>query len=80
MSLPPNASFQHKMSPTPEYWVNLPFFQGYMQTVQLISNVQTPTTAYTSAHKLINNNKLVAVFSPQICFVLFTAAQLQYLV
>lgn len=47
MSLPPNASFQYKMSPMPEYWVNLPFFQGYMQTVQLISNVQTHPPQHT---------------------------------
>jgi len=32
-SLPPNTSFQHKMSPVPEYRVNLPSFRGSVQTL-----------------------------------------------
>ena len=47
VSLPPNASFRYKVPPAPESWVNLPFFQGSIQTVQLIRDVQTHPPQHT---------------------------------
>lgn len=55
MSLPPNTSFQYKMSPAPESWVNLPFLLGYRQTVELIRAVQTHPPPHSGAQKPTNN-------------------------